>query len=460
MTGQRGARSRKPSPASRIASTRLLALAILALLGIAVLAPVGLASEGEGAHAQAQALHASQMAAERASARMVREAERTAKVESRKAAGEVARQARKEREHAIVKTDCSGITVTYRGFPDVTGNTILENIKIAGVRFPMKTYVFNGPEAVQTIPVIAPVGHYLIDIHAKWRMEELKGGFDIPGAVSCSPKPAFTLEKTQAIAGSGLPFTSATLSGHVGQTIDYRLLATNTGNTPLTFGTLTDKLCDPGTIKGGESNPVEPLGTVEFICSHTLTAADEAAGSYMNVATLTGTPEEGEGSPVTEPSNPVEVDPVTAEEVPTTPTTPAPTPKQEVLSNTTSSNGSSGGGSPQSGVLAFSSASVPALHGPQGCVRGAFTASIRSAGVNTVIFYLDGHKLKRLTYHNAHNGLLSVRIDGSKLKIGAHKVMAKITMKQSSPTATAAKASRALMIVRCKSAVLTPRFTG
>jgi hypothetical protein len=114
----------------------------------------------------------------------------------------------------------------------------------------------------------------------------------------------------------------------------------------------------------------------------------------------------------------------------------------------------------KSGVLGFASATVPALRGPQGCVRSKFTASMRSAGVASVTFYLDGHKLRTLTYKNAHKGLLTLVIDGSKLKVGAHKLMAKVTMKATSPTAKAAKASRALMIIRCKSAVLTPRFTG
>ncbi len=111
-------------------------------------------------------------------------------------------------------------------------------------------------------------------------------------------------------------------------------------------------------------------------------------------------------------------------------------------------------------MLGFSSATVPSLRGPQGCVRSGFTASVKSAGVKSAAFYLDGHHMRTLGPANSRKGLLSVYVDVSKLKVGAHHVKATITMKPVTSGGKAATASRSLTVVRCHSAVVTPRFTG
>jgi len=45
--------------------------------------------------------------------------------------------------------------------------------------------------------------------------------------------------------------------------------------------------------------------------------------------------------------------------------------------------------------------------------------TLAASGVSSVTFYLDGHRLVHLTSRNAHRGLLSVRINPSKLRIVA-----------------------------------------
>lgn len=269
------------------------------------------------------------------------------------------------------------------------------------------------------------------------------------------PAPAFTIEKLQRIPADGGSFTTSTLTGAVGQTVDYEILVDNTGDVPLTLGSLSDSQCDAGTITGGPvGGTLEAGESSTYNCNHVLTTADQTAGSFSNTASLVGTPPEGDGSAISHQSNTV----VVTLSAPTppggTPQTPPP-----------SSNGKSGVLSsivtegPESGVLAISATSVPGLIGPQGCVRAAFRASVKAAGVQSVTFYLDGHKLKTLTAKNARKGLLSIQINPSKWTVGSHKLVAKITMVRAGST-KAITASRMVRVLRCRAAILTPKFTG
>jgi uncharacterized repeat protein (TIGR01451 family) len=265
-----------------------------------------------------------------------------------------------------------------------------------------------------------------------------------------NPAPAFTLEKLQTIAGSADPFTTSTLNGQVGQTVDYEVLVENTGNVSLTLSGFTDAQCDPSTIAGGPLGGVLAAGaSATYTCSHLLSDVDLAVGSYSNTAGLTGAPPESGGEPITHTSNTVVV-------------TVSPTPPSGGVSSSTPSGGvlsSSVSQPPVSSVLASALSSIPRLTVPQGCVRNRFQVSVKSAGVHSVTFYLDGHKLKTLTSRNAHKGLLSIQIDPARWKVGPHRLVAKISM--TAPGAGKARtASRTARLVRCRAAVLTPKFTG
>jgi hypothetical protein len=107
--------------------------------------------------------------------------------------------------------------------------------------------------------------------------------------VSVEPQePSFTIEKAQKISGSGKPFTKETLTGKVGENVDYEIIVENTGTTSLTFNPLSDSGCEN----------IEPSGTVTlakgasktYLCEHVLNSADQAAGFHENCATATGTP--------------------------------------------------------------------------------------------------------------------------------------------------------------------------
>lgn len=104
------------------------------------------------------------------------------------------------------------------------------------------------------------------------------------------------------------PWTSSDIGGSVGDTIQYKITVTNTGDTQLTFGDLVDPHCDAGTIAGGPgAGGLAPGDSATYTCSHVLTAADQTAGSYSNTATVTGTPPAGQGSAITHSSNTVVV---------------------------------------------------------------------------------------------------------------------------------------------------------
>jgi hypothetical protein len=419
------------------------------ILGVAIFVPAGFASEATPAGGSS----ASQRAAEREAIREQKELERSKRLGEREASRSARaetrtarRLAHKENEHVVVKIECTRITVEYRNFPAVSGSPNEIYSQLVLVKVPPgpaeqvsskpTTYSFEGASSTTVIPIAAPVGFSRVVFHAHYMTNGIQGTISMHQPLLCDPAPTFSIEQTQSLGGS---WTSAPLAGQVGQVVSYAVRVTNEGNTPLTFGSIAGTQCDANTIAGGSTSAVEPMGSIMFVCTHTLTAADAQAGSLVDVAKITGTPEAGEGPALTGESNAVLITPISAAASSTTTPTPV----------TPASSGSSGS-SGTSGVLGFSSATVPALHGPKGCVRGPFTASIRATGVSSVIFYLDGRELKSLTATQAVNGLLSVRIRGAKLKRGKHRITAKITMTATSTTATAAKATRALVITRCR----------
>jgi uncharacterized repeat protein (TIGR01451 family) len=96
------------------------------------------------------------------------------------------------------------------------------------------------------------------------------------------------------------------------------------------------------------------------------------------------------------------------------------------------------------------------LLGPTGCTTRAFRARIRGTKVAKVVFTLDGHRISTVTRKN-YRGTFAVRIDPRQLRIGVHRLVAKVTFTRGS--ATKAKTFR-LAFQRCPRALRAPRFTG
>ncbi len=454
-------------------------LLLAALAVVAIMAPAGQARSSSESP-EASALAATQKATEREERAAARKVQREAEKAAAKAAKPNSPRSGSSTPVGItagannIQISCTSVVWEFHQFPAGQSNTVSEKvtfIKKGSEPVSSKgTFTFEGDSGTNTTPIDAPVGTYTIDAEARWAkspQSEGRNGFDVHAKVACAPNPAMTVAKLQKLEVAGSSYVTTSLTGEPGQTVDYQILVDNTGNVPLALSDFTDPHCDEGTITGGPAGGILAADTTaEYLCKHVLTEDDLKVGKYENTVQLTGTPTEYITTPLPPVmSNTVETivvpvgtkpagggsgtEPTGTSGTGTTPATPTPT--------TTGKGATSGG---KSGVLGFTAASIPALKGPQGCVRSSFTASIKSAGVSSVSFYLDAHKLKKLTYHNARKGLLSISISLAKLKVGAHRLVANITMKATATNAKEAKAARSLTVVHCRSNVVTPKFTG
>ena len=199
--------------------------------------------------------------------------------------------------------------------------------------------------------------------------------------------PQFSIEKTQKIQGSAGGFTTAPLTGAVGQVVEYQITVKNTGPTTLAFTAFADPQCDQGTIAGAPAEvSVGPGSSTTYTCSRMLTSN----GKYVNQASVTGT---AQGQPpLTETSNQVEVN----------------VPGQEVKH--------------------LCEQSAPRFRGASGPKRGTFTVQVRSEGIKQITFYLDGRKLKTLKQSQARGGRFTIKVDPRKLHHGGHRLSIKGTM--------------------------------
>jgi uncharacterized repeat protein (TIGR01451 family) len=478
------------------------AMGLLVVLALSALAPAAFASTAE----TAAVVRAERQAANRAATLQARE-ERAARAlqvaaERRRAAAErrAAAVARKRRTTSTItpvrasteprmtpfgtaEISCTSVTFHFKGFPATGVNRVTEWVYIEGDPMPPFVFTFTGETASNTLtlnPEEVRKGRKRIDALATGRNSDdatFKGGFDIVSSQECGNvnEPAFAIEKTQTIAGGHSGFHEAPIVAEVGQTIEYQIKVTNTGNTVITFATPTDPNCE-GLHGGAPGGILEPSGFERFYCTHTLTAADLAAGSYSNVATIVGTPN---GIPAKEETS----NTVVAQVVPvgsgpgggkggsggggsggtnggSNGSGTANGGNGGALGSTSSSTGTGTGG-PREGTLGATSASVPLLSAaPAGCVRSSFLVRVRSRGVRSVVFYVDGHRLKVLTARAAKHGYFTVRVNVAKLRVGRHRLQVRITMQAVGASRHHIAATRSLSFLRCASAAVHPHFTG
>ena len=110
-----------------------------------------------------------------------------------------------------------------------------------------------------------------------------------------APAPGIRVVKEQRLDDTTAGYTTAILTGKVGEKVDYEMLVTNTGNTSLTL-VLSDPHCDPGTLTGPFGG-ISSDGTLAagqqtvYFCSHVLVAADSP--TFTNTVTVNGVPASG-----------------------------------------------------------------------------------------------------------------------------------------------------------------------
>jgi hypothetical protein len=101
-------------------------------------------------------------------------------------------------------------------------------------------------------------------------------------------RPGLALQKTERVSDSA-PY-AVWQTALPGQTVHYRMIVTNTGNTTLTV-TFLDQRCDDGTLAAHGSRILTPGATVEYTCSHVLVASDGPL--YVNTASVSGVSAKG-----------------------------------------------------------------------------------------------------------------------------------------------------------------------
>jgi uncharacterized repeat protein (TIGR01451 family) len=205
-----------------------------------------------------------------------------------------------ENEHAVMEASCTSVTITYRNFPDAPGNAVTQTITIHGAKYSKSVVTFDGPSGTSTMSIVVPPGPGVVDDHATWATNGVKGHFDLAVPLECPPAPDFSIIKLQKIAGTEDPYTTAPIKAKVGQKIDYEIVVHNTGNVPLVFSEFLDTHC--GSLTGGPgSNTVAKGATTIYHCNHVLTEA----GTYTNAATVSAKASSGTGETVTHTSNTV-----------------------------------------------------------------------------------------------------------------------------------------------------------
>ena len=83
-------------------------------------------------------------------------------------------------------------------------------------------------------------------------------------------EPTFSIEKFQRIEGEPT-YTTSEITGALGQTVEYKIVVTNTGNLPLKFSALTDTGCEGVTPPGATELAVGK--SESFTCSHSWPSA-------------------------------------------------------------------------------------------------------------------------------------------------------------------------------------------
>jgi uncharacterized repeat protein (TIGR01451 family) len=189
-----------------------------------------------------------------------------------------------------VNYNAVGNTISYKFLVKNTGNTTLTGITIAdtypGIVFTGGPLASLAPGASDTLTFTATYAAKQTDIDTGSIVNTATASATSPTGAITSNVDSVTIPAVKAAAMTvGKSTLAPVTSIIVGQTIDYRYLITNTGNTTLTAPfTITDNRVSAGNLNCPIGN-IAPLGTKTCTGVYTVTAADVALGSITNNAT-------------------------------------------------------------------------------------------------------------------------------------------------------------------------------
>ena len=214
-------------------------------------------------------------------------------------------------------------------------------------------------------------------------------------------------------------------TAQAGDKVGYVLTVTNPGDEGFAEATVTiaDEQCngDPVALigKGGDASPdsLDPGDVWTYSCSRQTAVGDT---SVHNVASVTGCDEFGKCVNASDDAD-----------------TALSQPEQLVLPERITPG-------------------VARLLGPTGCQAKAFNARVRGTKIKTVVFVLDGKKVKTLRKPN-RKGLFQLRVNPKRMRVGVHRLVANITFDPKSGTKPK---SLRLSFQRCAKKFVAPRFTG
>ena len=203
-----------------------------------------------------------------------------------------------------VAFSCTTVIYTFEGFPSGKEDSVTEVVRgEGGVILAEEKFTFTGPSGSNTVKLALPTGHHIVKAESHWKTNGAIGesGRHRERLQCASPRAALAVQKLQAIAGSEKAFSAGELFGKTGQTVDYEIIVSNSGNLPLVLSGFSDPNCEAETLTGGQGEtPLAAGAQTIYTCTRKLTES----GTYTNVASVTGTPEEG-GKALTEHSNTV-----------------------------------------------------------------------------------------------------------------------------------------------------------
>jgi uncharacterized repeat protein (TIGR01451 family) len=208
-----------------------------------------------------------------------------------------------------VANGCSNIELSLVSYK-APGPTFSEETASQQVKYASQTKTFSAGSGELTVAV--PDCYYQVDFVYGKPIDQLgpagsnnfygKQGRLISalngGTAGCTTTPtppvvSMAVEKLERV-GSTASFVAGPVAATVGQTIEYQINVRNTGNVML-WVTITDQLCDTGTLSSPSGQGVGPTGVVSFTCTHVARASD--VGSLTNTVFATGVA--GNGASVT-----------------------------------------------------------------------------------------------------------------------------------------------------------------